>query len=116
MAATMASTPSIRPIAIGFGVDELQWIVRLDAGVLFDPVLAVKKREQPLARGEPEMVATLRANAQGFDQIFGVDDRVALGTFDPEPLGHAAGFVGRGNRLARLLEPRHSGELSRVRH
>ena len=90
----------------------MQRIVRSQAGILLDPVLAVEQRQQPLARRQPEVMRALRADTEALDEVARVDDRVAVGTLDPQSLGHAAGFVRRGNRLARLFEPGHRASLA----
>ena len=88
MAATTVSMPSMRPtptmiasaspvawpagrepIAVGLGVGERQRIVRAEIGVLLDPVLAVEQRQQPLTRGQAEVVAALGADAEVLDEI-----------------------------------------------
>ena len=107
----LRSRPSA--IAVRLGVGEVQRVVRAQ----------VRRRARPTARRRTASAAARAAvsrkwwahlvqTLQALDEVLGVDDRVALGTLDPQAFGHAAGLVRRGNRLARLLEPGHRGSLT----
>src|SRR6266511_2529145 len=83
--------------------------------IQFGELLLVKHRPQALERGQPEVMRTLGADAEILGEILRVDDRVALGALDPEPLRDTAGLVRRDDWFARLLEPRHVGSLAERR-
>src|SRR5687768_9154581 len=79
-------------------------------------MLAVEQQQQAFACGEAKVMRALFADVEVLDEIARVDDRVAIGTLDPESLRHAAGLVGRRrNRLTRLFEPCHWGSLAERR-
>ena len=98
-----------QPRLVRLGVGELQRVVRGQVRRDLLPLLVVEQRLQPLGGAQPEVVRALAADVQVLDEILGVDDGVALRTLHPQAFGHPAGLLGRRNRLARLLEPRHIG-------
>ena len=102
------------PRLVRLGVGELQRIVRRQVRRNLLPPLIVEQRLQPLGGAEAEVMRALAADVEVLDEILGVDDGVAFRTLHPQTFGNPAGLSGRRNRLARLLEPRHIGQITVV--
>ncbi len=96
-------------LAIAFRVGELERIERSQTRIMLGPPLPVEERLQAVAGGHPEMVRTVRTDLQRRHELLVVDDAAAGQALDPEPLRDPARRLGRLDRLARLLEPRHGG-------
>ena len=102
-----------RAILVRLGVGERERIVRAaGSGASLFPALVVEQRLQPGGRVNPEVMPAFVADVKVLDEILRVDDGVALRTLLPQPLGHAAGFLGPGQRFAGLLEPSHGNSLA----
>jgi hypothetical protein len=98
--------------SIWLGVGELQRVGRGQVFVVLGP-FAVEQDAQPFDGVDFEVMSALRADVQRGDQVFVVDDLIAVGTFHPQAFRDAAGFFlgRRRDRLLGLFEPRHNVQL-----
>src|SRR5688572_5682732 len=78
---------------------------------------AVEEGAEALRSGDPEVMRAFGADADILLKVLVVDELRAIGTLDPEPLGHTARFFGRrrGHGLPGLLEPGHRPTLPQVK-
>jgi hypothetical protein len=87
--------------------------IRRDQVLIVLHPLAVEQHAQAFGGADAEVMRALGADAEVGREILVVDGLGAIRTLDPEPFRNATGlvFLGRRDRLARLLEPRHSLSL-----
>ena len=87
---------------VGFGVREVQRIVRGQSRIVLDPA-AIEQQLQTLARIQPEVILAFRADVRIGFQILFPDDGAAAGALGPQPFGLYAPFVGRRGLLDRFF-------------